>query len=170
MGDLLELIFSNFLILAAVIGGIVSWFSGMTKEKETKQKREKNNAPSPSSYPSGPRSIEKPEEPRMKTGEERLNEYYEEKKKRMDELSGGAQEADPIQAYSYDKIDEAPQSHGNRNKKYAKDTPRQLSIDGPLIESAKKWDKKRLAEGILMREVLGPPRAHKPHSTHPRKR
>ncbi|QAS54148.1 hypothetical protein [Halobacillus litoralis] len=169
MGELFELVFSNFLILAAIIGGIISWFSGMSKEKDTKKESEKKRVPRPSTYPSGPGS-DAPPERTMKSGEDRLKEYYEEKKKRSEELSGGNQETDPINAYSYDNPEDDAHTVRVHKDNGRKDAASRLIENGPLIESAKKWDKKRLAEGILMAEVLGQPRAHKPHSSHPRKR
>ena len=38
MGDLFELLFSNFLIVAAVIGGIISFFSRMGNDQEDERK------------------------------------------------------------------------------------------------------------------------------------
>ncbi|SFJ19598.1 hypothetical protein SAMN04487936_101277 [Halobacillus dabanensis] len=164
MGDLIDLIFSNFLIIAAIIGGIVSWFSGMTKENETKQKRsDRSQSPKPSPYPSGPsQELEQKE----RTGEERLKEYYENKQQKLKEMTDSNSERErgvwePMEPNTHSAL----QGQKNKSSKAS-----QLAENGPLIESARKWDKKRLAEGILMAEVLGPPRARKPHSSHPRKR
>ena len=169
MGDLIELIFSNFLILAAIIGGVISWFSSMSKENEPKQRpgKEGNPVPAPPSYPSGPAQDSEPE-PQSKTGEDRLKEYYTEKQKRLKEISRSGGLGEPIGEHSQQMEDNS--QTGPNKQKNSNSTAKQLSEKGPLIESARKWDKKRLAEGILMSEVLGPPRAHKPHQSHPRKR
>ncbi|REJ10623.1 hypothetical protein [Halobacillus trueperi] len=163
MGDLIELIFSNFLILAAIIGGIISWFSGMTKENENKQKPEKKTSPVPPAYPSGPSPDLQEKETKTTLGEDRLRDYYETKQKKLAEAETARNE-DPQggegEIYTFpDQV-----------RKKQTTPSAQLNQNGPIIEKTRKWDKKRLAEGILMAEVLGPPRARKPHSSHPRKR
>ncbi|WLR46227.1 hypothetical protein LC065_11505 [Halobacillus litoralis] len=162
MGDLIELIFSNFLILAAIIGGIISWFSGMTKENENKHKPEKKTSPIPPAYPSGPSRDLQETETKDKSGEERLRDYYETKQKKL-------AEAETAHAEDRQREDEEMHPHMAPSRKKQK-VSSELNLNGPLIEKTRKWDRKRLAEGILMAEVLGPPRARKPHSSHPRKR
>ncbi|WP_394217855.1 hypothetical protein [Halobacillus trueperi] len=162
MGDLIELIFSNFLILAAIIGGIISWFSGMTKENENKQRPEKKTSPVPPAYPSGPSRDFQETETKDKSGEERLRDYYETKQKKL-------AEAETARSEDLQEEDEETYSLRAESRKKQKISS-ELNLNGPLIEKTRKWDKKRLAEGILMAEVLGPPRARKPHSSHPRKR
>ena len=165
MGDLIDLILSNFLIIAAIIGGIISWFSGMTKENETEKRPDRNPTPKPSTYSSGP----SPDiEQKGRTGEERLKEYYETKQQKLNEMSD-SDSSNERERGVWEPMEPNTQSAMQaQNNKPSKAS--ELSENGPLVESARKWDKKRLAEGILMAEVLGPPRAHKPHSSHPRKR
>ncbi|GEN52027.1 hypothetical protein [Halobacillus faecis] len=163
MGDIIELIFSNFLILAAIIGGIISWFSGMTKENEKKQNPERKTSPIPPAYPGGPSPDLKETEAKEKSGEERLKDYYETKQKKLAEANTARNE-------DHQEEGEAIYSHSMESRKSKQTVSEQLNQNGPLIEKTRKWDKKRLAEGILMAEVLGPPRARKPHSSHPRKR
>ncbi|MGR9049323.1 hypothetical protein ACQ4XT_11900 [Halobacillus faecis] len=163
MGDLIELIFSNFLILAAIIGGIISWFSGMTKENGKKQNPERKTSPIPPAYPSGPSPDFRETEAMEKSGEERLKDYYETKQKKLAEANTARNE-------ETQEEEEGIYSHRSESRKRTQTVSEQLNQNGPLIEKTRKWDKKRLAEGILMAEVLGPPRARKPHSSHPRKR
>lgn len=163
MGDLIELIFSNFLILAAIIGGIISWFSGMTKENENKQRPEKKTSPIPPAYPSGPSRNFQEAETKDQSGEDRLRDYYETKQKKLAEV-------ETFRSEEHQKEDEEMYAHTSAESRKKQKISSELNLNGPLIEKTRKWDKKRLAEGILMSEVLGPPRARKPHSSHPRKR
>ncbi|CDQ18041.1 hypothetical protein SAMN05192559_102218 [Halobacillus karajensis] len=165
MGDLIELIFSNFLILAAIIGGIISWFSGMTKESENKQRPDRKTSPVPPSYPSGPN----PDlEEKAKAGDERLTDYYKTKQKKLAEVKEGRKQS--VDQPRLSDSEGETYTQPSFLQKEQRISRSQLNQEGPLIENTRKWDKKRLAEGILMAEVLGPPRAHKPHSSHPRKR
>lgn len=164
MGDLIDLILSNFLIIAAIVGGIISWFSGMTKENETKRP-DRSQSPKPSPYPSDP----SPDlEQKGRAGEERLKEYYENKQQKLKEMTDSKSSSERERGVWEPMEPNAPSAIQGQKNKSSKAS--QLAENGPLIESARKWDKKRLAEGVLMAEVLGPPRARKPHSSHPRKR
>ncbi|MCA1021426.1 hypothetical protein GLW04_07960 [Halobacillus litoralis] len=178
MADLIELIFSNFVIVAAIIGGIISWFSGMSKEKDQKSGApKKQTAPRP--YPN--KSQGEPQQQEQEGQEDRggrLREYYEEKQKRLEEIAEKSRS--DASGYNRDRtITDSPVYNAEKSSPMEENPPAgrkastkapPLTTDGPLVEQARKWDKKKLAEGIVMAEILGPPRAHKPHRSHPRKR
>ncbi|UOQ93778.1 hypothetical protein MUO14_01935 [Halobacillus shinanisalinarum] len=166
MGDILELLFSNIVIVAAVIGGIISFVSRLNKKEEEKPKHPKR-----SSFPSGPTNSQQPtmtQEPEeMKetasTSDGRMKEYYEEKQKRLDEMREYQKERGQ-QATPFSQTNEEFDHHVDDQQD--DDSMKRKSVFSNSIQ----WDKKRLAEGIIMSEVLGPPRAHRPHRSHPRKR
>jgi hypothetical protein len=172
MGDLLDLIFSNFLIVAAIIGGVVSWFSRMTKDEEQKKRPMGSPRTEPTPAPDGPSSTTMTQtsngKHEMKSSKDRLKEYYEEKQRRLDEISDHrAEQSDARQTFTY----ETPNKDTHcamRRTMGSEEQHHKLKMDG--WRDPKKWNKKRVSEGIIMAEILGPPRAHKPHSSHPRKR
>ncbi|MGI8316101.1 hypothetical protein [Halobacillus mangrovi] len=176
MGDLLDLIFSNFLIVAAIIGGLISWFSGMTKDEDRKQRPMGSPRSGPLSEPSsepqrpaqGTTSQTTTERMDTKSSKDRLKDYYEEKQRRLDEVSDHRQKQEDAQHnFTYETPKKDVHSLMQRTTNSEKQN-KQISMDG--WGESRKWDKKRLAEGIVMAEILGRPRAHKPHSSHPRKR
>lgn len=167
MENLIDFIFGNIFWLAIVVGGIISWFGrvmGGEDERETtrmpsgplKPQAEKN--PTQSESDSSPQSA----------GEGRLREYYEKKRetlshiKNKDEIGGGSSYETPKQDILNGVEETAP------TKQYKRSHPKPYKPVAPL--DTKNWDRKRLADGIVMAEILGPPRAHKPHRSHPRKR
>ncbi|MBH0229916.1 hypothetical protein [Halobacillus yeomjeoni] len=174
MGELFDLIFSNFLIVAAIIGGIISWFRGMSKEREAEQPNRRPSPPTPSAS-STPEREERPVErsigDAMQSGRDRINDYYEEKRKRLEEVSdrenGIGSSAEDTFSYETPNKPIHTSSH-SKNKKQTK------SLKKPTDElemiDFKQLNKKRLREGIIMSEVLGSPRAYRPHQSHPRKR
>ncbi|ARI77021.1 hypothetical protein [Halobacillus mangrovi] len=172
MGELLDLIFSNFLIVAAIIGGIISWFSGMTKDEEKRKRPMGSPRPDPSPEPqrSSPTSMSPSnnESREMKSGKDRLKEYYEEKQRRLDEVSDHRKnQADAQHTFTYETPKKDVHTLMSRDINSEKQN-KEFYAEG--WSQSQKWDKKRLAEGIIMAEILGPPRAHKPHRSHPRKR
>ncbi|MCP3030356.1 hypothetical protein LF817_03280 [Halobacillus sp. A1] len=167
MTDLIEMITSNILIVAAIIGGLISWFSGMSKEDENQKKRAPKQ-PRPTMTPSGPaeRSAQKETrtqvEDAVKESKGRVESYYEEKQKRLEEAADYQNDRNR-QSLSFDQrtLDgdnlEVYIEKGKETKK-------------PNLKYSSRWSRNKLAEGIIMAEILGQPRAYKPHSSHPRKR
>ncbi|UOR12272.1 hypothetical protein [Halobacillus amylolyticus] len=164
MGDILELLFSNIVILAAVIGGIISFVSGLNKKEKEKSKQPKQPSSPLSTSSQQPSTNQEPEQMKesASTSDGRMKEYYEEKQKRLDEIreyqKKRGQRSTPS-SQTNEELDQHADDEqaGSVNKKSA-------------FSHSNQWDKKRLADGIIMSEVLGPPRAHRPHRSHPRKR
>ncbi|WP_101844327.1 hypothetical protein [Halobacillus sp. Marseille-P3879] len=171
MNDLIELIFSNFLIVAAIIGGIISWFSGMSKEESDKQDRAPKQ-PKPTKTPSGPMQhrpyAEKAEEVKSRTKEAaqetkgRVEEYYEQKKQRLEEMAD-YQDRRAQESLTFDQKD----LNKDKMEVFVQDDSVERKSS---LKYSTKFNRNRLAEGIVMSEILGQPRAYKPHSSHPRKR
>ncbi|MFC7060675.1 hypothetical protein [Halobacillus seohaensis] len=169
MNDLLELIFSNFLIVAAIIGGLISWFSSMNKKETEKQNRP--NQPKPTATPSGQRNQrpQVPEKELARGGEvasktnNRVDDYYEQKQKRLDDLQDYQANRDQKSL----TFDENTDSDPNELEVFVQEGSNKKNSS---IVYSNKWSRSRLADGIIMSEILGQPRAYKPHSSHPRKR
>ena len=161
-----DFIFGNIFLVAVIIGGIISWWQGLKKNDDEKETTRMPSGPlqSPTREPSLERE---PESYTKKTGEDRLKEYYESKKEKLEEIS---EDKGAEKTFTY----ETPNKdfHTTRMERFI---PDEEKPDKPLgsiksIKNKNRWDRKRLAEGMVMSEILGPPRAHKPHSSHPKKR
>ncbi|MFG6148477.1 hypothetical protein [Halobacillus sp. B23F22_1] len=174
MNELFELIFSNFLIVAAIIGGLISWFSGMNKEDSEKQGGAPKQ-PKPTRTPSGPMqqkpvrgSMDKAQDLQRQSREVaqdtkgRIEDYYEQKQKRLDEMSDYQGERTQ-ESFTFDEKD----LNKNKMEVFVQEEPNTKKTS---LKYSTKFNRNRLAEGIVMSEILGQPRAYKPHSSHPRKR
>ncbi|WP_173916102.1 hypothetical protein [Halobacillus sp. Marseille-Q1614] len=162
MNDLLELIFSNFLIVAAVIGGLISWFSNSAKEEERKQNRPQRSRPA-GSKPVG-RPTMKQASAEMEETKDRVQEYYEQRKK----LDSDSHAETNVEKNNYGTSRYSDRmNQGNTLEVLVQEDSKKDKVQ---INYSKKWDRSKLANGIIMAEILGQPRAYKPHSSHPRKR
>ncbi|MBA2173553.1 hypothetical protein H0266_01425 [Halobacillus locisalis] len=161
-----DFIFGNIFLVAVIIGGIISWWRGVNNSDDEKETTRMPSGPFPSSTrePSLERETEGSPE---KTGEDRLKEYYEVKKEQVEKNS---EDKGAEKTFTY----ETPQ-RDIHTWKMERFVPNEENPDKPLgsiksLKNKNRWDRKRLAEGMVMSEILGPPRAHKPHSSHPKKR
>ncbi|WP_079530315.1 hypothetical protein [Halobacillus hunanensis] len=165
MENILELIFSNFLVVAAVVGGIISFFTGLNKNKEGQG--------SPVSSPTTPSEPSASPKPAAKTlegtgghlpnSQERTRDYYDEKQKRQEELleyqknrGQGSISSTQTESGSIYEPNGIQVEYGKERKN--------------AIRYSRQWNKQKLADGIIMSEILGAPRAYKPHRSNPRKR
>ncbi|RWZ60036.1 hypothetical protein EQV77_01690 [Halobacillus fulvus] len=177
MQELLDLIFSNFIIIAAIIGGILSWIGGQSRKEDEANKPRRSTGPfMPEQQRERPTESSSFPEQTQKTGEERLKDYYESKQEKLKEvkedLSRGSKPLEPISDFSYETpnqdihtvMQEKEARPGKESRKIS-DYDKVSNLSRP-----EKWDRKRLAEGIVMSEILGRPRAYKPHTSNPRKR
>ncbi|ASF39948.1 hypothetical protein CEH05_12705 [Halobacillus halophilus] len=170
MGELFELLFSNFLIVAAVIGGIISFFSRMGNDQEDERKQ---NQPGPSRYPSAPSEEAEERGPlRTEAGQKSLQEYYEEQQEKIKGYSKDKVSKDPQRTFTYETPNKDIHTTGKiQEGQMERYVPEEDPVPNlPKLKKLNKWDKKRLAEGVLAAEILGQPRAYKPHQSHPRKR
>ncbi|WP_181350619.1 hypothetical protein [Thalassobacillus sp. CUG 92003] len=158
MSDILELLFGNFLIVAAIIGGILSWMKGMggkqAQDDETKRKSGEQTRPV---SPQPPAHEYKEEGARE---DDRVKQYYDHKQERLNDLS---KEAGSTREASYQgKHDALPE-----NQDLQVYVSEENTDDLPNISINKGYfSKKKLAEGMIMAEILGPPRAYRRHRTY----
>ncbi|WP_082233795.1 hypothetical protein [Halobacillus massiliensis] len=167
MNDLLELIFSNFLIVAAIIGGLISFFSNAgKKEEQRKQEGRPQNRPQSNTRPSSRQTSERPTSKQPAAGSEMYQEnrddikrsiqdHYEQRKQEVEERK---------EAYDYIR------SKDRMGKPLEVLKQEEAPKEKLKVNYTENWDRSRLADGIIMSEILGQPRARKPHSSHPRKR
>ncbi|TGB04263.1 hypothetical protein [Halobacillus salinus] len=167
MEGLIEFIFGNIFIIAIVVGGIISWFSRVMGGDDERETTRMPSGPMQQPADTPPQKVES-QPPRSSSGEDRLRDYYEKKKdtlakaKNEQEIGGGSSYETPNQDIYTNPFEQEEQLQAERKKTQPVSPVSQLNI--------KDWDRKRLAEGVVMAEILGPPRAHKPHSSNPRKR
>ncbi|MFD1018800.1 hypothetical protein [Thalassobacillus hwangdonensis] len=180
MEALLDLIFSNMLIVIAIVGGLISWFRGMQgdeKEKRQPQKRpmQQKSEPSPSPTPSGPARRPEPvrseRQPKEDKSGKKMEDYYREKVEEatqtlstgVNKHTKGAIGDDSITGYTIgyetpnQDIHNAIPDYRHKSKARSKKKP------APSLSVTRNLNRKKLSESIMMAEILGPPRAHKPH-------
>lgn len=152
MEQLFDLLFSNFIVVAAIIGGLISFWNSMSNKDKEKE---------PAKVPARPKQATQQIPSSEKSNKRQIETYYEVKDRYQSE--GGA---------SYETTSQ--ELHRAPMERFTPEDGQPLPVNPPVsikgISNSKKWNKKRLAEGIWMSEILGRPRAYKPHHSHPRKR
>lgn len=177
MGDLIDFIMENFVIFALIIGAIFKFFTDDMKRDEEEKTM---NRPKPIQHhqsqmdPIHPKTSpvfvgvdEKLEE--LETSDdimENINNQLQDQLKRYQErmnikTSESIETMDETSAEMTDSIVQPLRSHNDqtslRNERFQRQMKEKLTKDG-------------LIEGIVMAEILGPPRALKPYQPVPIKR
>ncbi|MFD1850238.1 hypothetical protein [Oceanobacillus bengalensis] len=158
----MEWIFDNFFIILVILSGIFGLFG----KKEEEKKEKKTNQPRPTPTPSGGYQTSK----RSQTPVERKQPTVtlsvdEQKKEQLDRLAG------QLKTKSIHSFEDISQQRMKDSSHYAFDNRsihnpvEQLSRDQVKLkeEISNNLSKKGLIQGIIMAEVLGPPRATKPY-------
>ncbi len=166
MENILELIFSNFLVVAAVIGGLISFFTGLNKNKEGKGSPV-SSPTTPSEPSASPERAEKPvfdrTDENIPNSQEHTRNYYDEKQKRQEELMEYQKNRGQYPIPSTQTGAGSMYDPNGIQVEYGKERKN-------AIRYSRQWNKQKLADGIIMSEILGAPRAYKPHRSNPRKR
>lgn len=156
--DLFEALASNAYIIFIIIAGIVGFFKSNSSKQKGEQERKPNKSPGRRTAPSGRKPKQKVyvdnqsdrvyttsiEEKQNQQMEQMINRYGTGSNQRMEEMEHGAFN----HRVSHEIIDE-----NGLNK-------RQSHLKKEIGANLKG---KRLINGIIMSEVLGPPRAQKPY-------
>lgn len=177
MGDLIDLIMENFIIFALIIGAIFKFFTG---DMKTAEEDKKTNRPKtvqhhkPQMEPIHPKTspvfvgvdekveeIETPDEI-MANINDQLQDQLQRYQERMNiKTSESVETIGEISGEITDSIDQQLRSKGDqtnlRYEQFQRQMKGQLTKDG-------------LIEGIVMAEILGPPRALKPYRSVPMQR
>ncbi|KGX93640.1 hypothetical protein N781_11185 [Pontibacillus halophilus JSM 076056 = DSM 19796] len=142
MEQLFEFLFGNAIVLIGILGAIASWVSSRKKDEEEK----------PKPVETGPyaREVEEPYEVDEEPYEDAPTTFpkepsynYEKSSYDRTRISG-----------EHDAISDQPLQVA-----YKKQTKNQLNVQ------INKLNKKRLAEAVVMAEVIGQPRSKRPHSS-----
>lgn len=161
MEDIIDLIAGNWFLIALIIGGIIKVLSGASEDHEEKRQkpvpRPRTQAPRPTPTPSGggnrPNTV-KPvpvqsvsiEEQQQKQLDQLAGKLLTDQKQTLTDMRDEDHHAQSIDH-------EIPKMKPNTNYEHVK---YKKQIKGQLTRNG-------LIEGIIMSEVLGPPRARKPH-------
>ncbi|QSS99000.1 hypothetical protein IMZ31_13020 [Pontibacillus sp. ALD_SL1] len=177
MGDIFDLIFSNIGILLPIIFGVFAFLTNLGKddEKEQKKKPVQNPPRQRETTPSSPEpSVDREKVKDLKTYAEEQRERYrslqreqkdegpdakpQEQKAFKGEI-GGEHDAIPDQPTqpSYQRDEKVP---------YRKERKPQPSVK---VSGLQNVSKKKLAESVVMAEVLGKPRSMNPYRSHLKK-
>ncbi|MYL33428.1 hypothetical protein GLW08_09010 [Pontibacillus yanchengensis] len=167
MGDIIEVIISNVVIIGGVIAFLYNAFASNKKNEEKGEKTSKNK-PMPSfggNQKSEPSTNTKQEnKPELQTFAEAQKERYEEMKKRKQESTDRyAHTAQPAgENAEHNVLPDRPSGD-----QYKRDTLQPYKKgSAPVVENIdKKLSSKRLMESIVMAEVLGAPRSKKPYGS-----
>ncbi|MFG6114289.1 hypothetical protein ACGTN9_03795 [Halobacillus sp. MO56] len=170
MGNFIDFILNNIFLVAVFIGGIISWLNRMNGEQEEERPARQPSSPAPRT-PSGPvrpkteRAEQAERTPGKAAGESKMERYYQEKQKHIKDISARDIGDKGSGSFTYEtpnrNIHDALPGQMERTKptQYSKnETAPSLSIKSNL-------NRKKIAESVMMAEILGPPRAHKPHRT-----
>ncbi|MBB6454316.1 hypothetical protein HNQ94_002791 [Salirhabdus euzebyi] len=133
-------------IIIALIIGAISAFSGQKDKDQKQQKPRPVNRPKPTPTPSG-RTY-----PEEASHEKTSREVYQEQARTTHQYSDEIQSLEIGSGEITDKGRKTPRKKVVQQKKAS-----------ASISMKKQLTKKRIAESIIMSEVLGRPRAHKPY-------
>lgn len=168
MEHIIDLIFDNFLIVAVIVGGLLKFLSGDSKQAEENRKKpheRSKNIPRPTPTPSGGKYIP-PQAKKVVTKSAPNIESMsieEQQQEQLERLAGqlksdlsktlhdvkSTKDATPLPL----QLNKSVKNNVNRKQKPIKKVLRtKLSRDG-------------LMESIIMAEVLGSPRATKPYQS-----
>ncbi|WP_233881087.1 hypothetical protein [Virgibacillus halodenitrificans] len=160
ISDFFEAIASNFFIIALIIGGIISFMKDNTSKGK---KQEPFNRPesSPQKQPYSQPTVQNEQLETQSQAEEIGNTLAEQQRKRMEEL---AEREQVYSARSKDEINRHDAILGNTSEQ-----PSEVALSHKQRKFKKQvtanFEKKGLANGIIMSEILGPPRAVKPYKS-----
>ncbi|MBM7554725.1 hypothetical protein [Thalassobacillus pellis] len=157
MGEILELIFGNIVIIAAIIGGIISWVSRSMGEKKEQSKPypPSNNAPRQAE---GQQNNEMMEE----KAEEQAKRYYDQKERHIRDIAERSI-GDPTDGYAQKQTKEMDPQYSNTEEMKRFIPGKSLNSAPPSLSIGKNLTRKKVAESMVMAEILGPPRSKKPH-------
>ncbi|SEA96541.1 hypothetical protein SAMN05421743_111108 [Thalassobacillus cyri] len=174
MGNFIDFILNNIFLVAVFIGGIISWLNRMNGEQE--EERPKRQPSPPNRTPSGPvrpktEQVERDEQrPGKAAVESKMERYYQEKQKHIKDISDrNIGDKQGTGSFTYEtpnqNIHDALPDQMERTK------PRQYGKNetAPSLSIKSNLNRKKIAESVMMAEILGPPRAHKPHRTFSRR-
>ncbi|SDI94606.1 hypothetical protein [Salimicrobium halophilum] len=140
MQDFISAIFSNIFVIGAVLYGLFALF----RNAQEGSRAEETPPPSSSSE----------ETPKMtSTLEEQYNRM---KNHQEEEVQGDTIQVEKSSSREHDAI----LDHGELVVEKRENETMKVH---PFLEE--QWTKKRLRDGVIMSEILGPPRAKKPHRT-----
>ncbi|GGC92083.1 hypothetical protein GCM10007216_23530 [Thalassobacillus devorans] len=169
MENFINFLLNNIFLVAIFIGGIISWLNRMNTEQE--EERPKRPPPQQKQTPARPvqpgmERMDRTERSQQKMpGENRVEKYYEEKKRQIKDIS---------ERNIGDRQDTGSFTYETPNRKIHDAIPGQMERTKPMQDGEKaatslsiksNLNRKKIAESVMMAEILGPPRAHKPHRT-----
>ncbi|WP_028783255.1 hypothetical protein [Thalassobacillus devorans] len=175
MGNFIDFLLNNIFLVAVFIGGIISWLNRMNGEQEDERPARRPSSPAPPT-PSGPvrhktEQVEQAErKPDKFAGESKMERYYQEKQKHIKDISArNIGDKQGTGSFTYEtpnrKLHDALPGQMERTKP----TQYNQSETAPSLSIKSNLNRKKIAESVIMAEILGPPRAHKPHRTFSRR-
>ncbi|GAB3050829.1 hypothetical protein [Virgibacillus ainsalahensis] len=166
MQGLFEFIANNFFLVIIIIAGILGFFRNNAAQQQEQNRKaqppgNRNNVPRPTPYPSGgnesqqeSRTAEQPSQRSIST-----TSVEEQQNEQMDRL------ARKLRTDSKQEMEKLP--HDAIRENTSLERSKDLSKNQEEVKSQIKdnLDRKGLVNGIIMSEVLGPPRAKKPYQS-----
>ncbi|WP_188453619.1 hypothetical protein [Virgibacillus oceani] len=158
MEGIFDAIFGNFLVVLAIIGGIVGFLKDKSKNDSDRDHNKPNRVPKPTATPSGGNYQSQHQSPPVQTymNTQTMEEQQEEQMQQLAERMNAdrVQRADNRQhdAIIGSTLKKRSSFDAHNKMKMKKQVKRNLTGKG-------------LTDGIIMAEVLGPPRAVKPYKS-----
>lgn len=169
MGDIIDIIVNNMGLLIPVVAALFAFLTNLGKNEEKEKKKAEQPQPVQTSSQSSPAPSQEQEKVKdLKTYAEEQRERYKSFKRDYKGKDSQVDKQGEQPYYSgnqegHDAIPDQPTQPSYRREQrvpYRKDTINQPSIK---VTGVQNLSKKKLAESVVMAEVLGKPRSRNPH-------
>lgn len=166
MEALFDLIFGNLAFLIVIIGGVISFLKRANEGQRQNQNRKQTQTPSQKQYqPSKDKKI-KPFIPQLEDLFGEITKHLEEQNQKHQPTVTQAETRKSEIENNREVKEVVPNiektkplfEHVNKNTPAPRDAHQTIEID------IKDIDRKKVIEGVIWGEILGPPRARKKHS------
>lgn len=160
MGQIIEFIMSNLFMIIIIISAILGFFNNQNKENDKKQHEQPKRKPVKPSSPPKREAKQEPIGKNVRPEPVSIETVEEQQQKQMEKL------AKALNTSTKQAIDEVSELPGDLtmmmlNEKKGKSLVKERSELKNRVQKDLKG--KQLMNGIIMAEVLGPPRAIKPY-------
>lgn len=162
--ELIDFLASNIVLIIAVVGGIIAFISDKKKKEEQENEDSKQPVQQQRRQMNG-RPIANPEMRRMEKSEQRQHQHTS----KPEEIGN---KAEPVVEKAVDEtkrlLEQAKNARkstsGAQSRRTQQLNRQRKENHGLSLNNRNRLHRKNLEEAIIMSEILGPPRAFKPHS------
>ncbi|HIV73639.1 MAG TPA: hypothetical protein H9895_00990 [Candidatus Pseudogracilibacillus intestinigallinarum] len=193
MDSFFDFIFGNLFFVIIIVAAIINFFNSAKKEEEKKRRQQQQRQQRRTNQPEQTRQQQEQKERKMPTFsdlqdqlKEQLDQFLEPEEKKtpskkekqstigVDHATETLESIEEQRQKQYERLRSQYQSQSNeedvKEDLSALLKPKKAAKQDVSIAIEKKLTREGIVEGIIMAEVLGPPRALKPYDTNPMNR